>query len=104
VDYQPNRVTIAAELNGPGYVVLSDTYYPGWEATVDDRPVPILQANGCVRAVPIEDAGRHEIVFRFRPQPFYQGALISSISGVLWMILGVALVMQKGRKGRLHAD
>jgi hypothetical protein len=103
-DYQPNSVTIAAELSGPGYVVLSDTYYPGWEATVDDRPAPVFQANGCVRAVPIEIAGRHKIVFRFRSQPLYQGALISGISGMLWVILAVALVVQKRGKGRLLAD
>jgi hypothetical protein len=97
VAYQPNRVALEAELNAPGWVVLSDTYYPGWEATVDGQPTPIYQANGCFRAVPVERAGTHEIQFRFRPKPFYRGALISATSGTLWLIT-LAWVLIRGRR------
>lgn len=93
VTYQANRITVEVESNGPGWLVLSDTYYPGWEAAVDGQATPIYQANGCVRAVPIETGGRHEIVFRFRPRPFYRGALISAVSGasllVAWLMITV---------------
>jgi uncharacterized membrane protein len=91
VDYQGARVAMEVETEGPGWLVLSDTYYPGWEATVDGEQTRIYQANGCVRAVPIEAGGRHEVVFRFRPRPFYQGALISGVSGVVWVAAWVVL-------------
>lgn len=90
VRYEATRVVVEAELNGPGWLVLSDTYYPGWEATVDGRPTPIYQANGCVRALPLE-GGRHQVVLRFRPRAFYWGALISALSGVLWVLVWLAL-------------
>jgi uncharacterized membrane protein YfhO len=90
VIYEPNRVVIETESQQPGWLVLSDTYYRGWEATVDGRSAAIYQANGCVRAVPLE-MGQHEIVFRFRPRSFYTGALISGLSALFWVIAWVWL-------------
>lgn len=89
-DYQPNQVSIAARLTGPGWLVLSDTYYPGWEATVDGAPVPVYQANGCVRAVPL-DPGDHKVIFRFRPRSFYYGTAISLVSITL-LVAGLMLL------------
>jgi hypothetical protein len=93
--YEPNRVVIEATLNSPGWLVLSDTYFPGWEATVDGHRTRTYQANGCVRAVPLQ-AGQHEIVFQYRPRPFFLGAAISGVSVVLFVIIGV--VLWKGRR------
>jgi hypothetical protein len=90
VSYEAARVVVEVELSGPGWLVLSDTYYPGWEATVDGQPTPIYQANACVRAVRLPE-GRHEIVFRFRPRSFYWGALISGFSGALLAAAWVTL-------------
>jgi hypothetical protein len=99
VTYQPTRVEIAVESNGPGWLVLSDTYYPGWEATVDGDLARIYQANGCVRAVPIQ-AGRHEVALRFRPRPFYRGALISAVSGLAWVAVWLMLRVRSGADAR----
>jgi hypothetical protein len=90
VTYEATRVVIEAGLSGPGWLVLSDTHYPGWEATVDGRPATIYRANGCVRALPLE-AGQHKVVFRFRPRSFYLGALISGVSAMLLMAVWLAL-------------
>jgi hypothetical protein len=92
--YAATRVVVETESNGPGWLVLSDTYYTGWEATVDGHPAPIYRANGCVRAVPLPQ-GRHEVVFRFRSRAFYRGALISGASGVLLVGVWVALGIRK---------
>ena len=82
----PGQLQLLADLSGPGYVVLTDTYYPGWQASIDGRTVPILQANLAFRAVAIE-AGQHEILFLYRPRSFTIGLwtsiLICSIIGVL---------------------
>ena len=48
---EPLRVELAATMKGDGYVVLADTNYPGWRATVDGIPAPIFAANGLFRAV-----------------------------------------------------
>ena len=71
--YEPLRVVIEAKTNQPGFLVLSDLYYPGWEATVDGEPVPIYEANASVWAVPL-DEGTHTAEFRFKPKPLLYGA------------------------------
>jgi uncharacterized membrane protein YfhO len=76
---EPRRVVLEAELVQPGYVVLSDTYFPGWHAWVDDREVPILPANLMFRAVPVP-AGAHQITFLYRPASWIAGATLTLLA------------------------
>ena len=74
--YQPEHVVVSATLAAPGYLVLSDTYYPGWRATVDGAAVPIERANFMLRAVAVPE-GTHRIEFTYRPTHLDVGLLIS---------------------------
>ena len=49
-----------------GYLLLLDSYDPGWRVTVDGSPAPLLQANELFRAVRLAP-GQHEVEFRYRP-------------------------------------
>ncbi len=71
-----NRVTLQADLDDAGFVVLADTYYPGWRAAVDGRPTPLYRANSIVRAVYVP-AGQHTLVFTFLPGDFLMGAAVT---------------------------
>lgn len=77
--YEPEHVEVVVELTAPGYLVLTDAHYPGWQAWVDGQEVPIATANLLFRAVYL-DAGRHEVEFRFRPPSLYLGAAISLVA------------------------
>jgi hypothetical protein len=72
----PNRVTIRASLDAPGYLVLADTWYPGWRATVDGEPVEVLRANHAFRAIWLE-TGEHNVEMIYRPTAALVGAAIS---------------------------
>ncbi len=89
-----HEVTIEAELSAPGLVVLGDSFYPGWRATVDGEPAPILATNHIFRGV-VVPAGRHEIRFDYAPASVYWGAAISFAG---W--LGWALVIRATRFSR----
>ncbi|MDX1523221.1 MAG: YfhO family protein, partial [Anaerolineae bacterium] len=77
--YAPERVELVADLASPGWVVLTDTFYPGWQATFDGQAVDILQGNLMFRAVEVP-AGRHEIIFEFRPQSLRRGGMMTGVS------------------------
>jgi uncharacterized membrane protein YfhO len=69
-----------------GLLVLADTYYPGWEATVDGVPSKIYAVNIRQRGV-LVPAGSHAVEFNFRPQSFRRGVLISSFGHALVLLL-----------------
>jgi hypothetical protein len=74
-------VEIDATLAAPGLVVLADTYYPGWTATVDGAPAPILPTNHLFRGVPAP-AGTHRIRFAYRPRSLALGAALSLLTAL----------------------
>jgi len=93
----PERVIAEAHLEAPGYLVLSDTDYPGWQALVDGVSAPILRANGLVRAVYLAP-GDHRVEFRFQPGPLTAGAACSGAALALW--LAAAIAVTRWRKMR----
>jgi len=91
---EPERVEIDATPSADGLLVLSDTYYPGWRATVDGSNVEIFRANGLFRAVRIS-AGPHHVVFEYAPQSLRRGAWLSALS--LLAIVAAPLVARRFR-------
>jgi len=81
----PNGVTIHAVLDTPGYLVLADTWYPGWQATVNGVPTEVLRANYAFRAVWLE-AGEHVVEFVYRPRAVMAGVGLSAASLVCWLV------------------
>ncbi len=72
-----HRIFVQASLATGGYLVLADTFYPGWRAYVDGQEVEVLRANYLFRAVAVP-GGEHEIRFVFEPPSFRLGAAISA--------------------------
>jgi len=97
LDYRSREVLCQVQARVTGYVVLLDSYYPGWRAKVDGRAVPLLRANYAFRAVEVP-AGNHRVEFSYQPLSFYAGLCISCLT-----VLGAAVVifLNSGRRGRI---
>ncbi len=93
-----DRVRIEAELSAPGYVVLVDAYDPGWKATLDGTPVPLLRANLAFRAVQAP-AGRHVIQFLYRPVWLVRGLSISLIAAIGLLAIGLGATRRGDKRG-----
>jgi len=65
---RPDRIEIELEPAPPkeAYLVLSDTYYPGWRALVDGVEKKILRANYAFRGIQLPEGAKH-VVFFFDP-------------------------------------
>jgi len=91
----PDRVRIEATLSAPGYVVLLDSFAPGWRARVDGRPAAVSRANLAFRAVAVP-AGTHVIDYVYRPRWMIGGLCISAAA----VLAGLAVTAAARRPGR----
>jgi hypothetical protein len=92
-EYQPERVVVKTKTDEVGYLMLTDSWYPGWVAFVDGKETPIHRADYIFRAVPLTP-GEHSVVFEYRPMSLLWGAIISGLS-VIACGVGVGIVVSK---------
>src|SRR5262249_15211383 len=83
---RPDRVRLEADLRRPAYVVLLESFDPGWRATVDGRAAEVLPANAAFCAVTVP-GGRHTVEYAYRPGPLYAGLGTAAASGVAAIVL-----------------
>lgn len=82
VEERPDRLRLAATASSSAWIVLVDSYDPGWRATLDGKETAVLAANMAFRAVGLP-AGSHSVEMTYRPAPVLVGAVLSLGSGVL---------------------
>jgi hypothetical protein len=93
VESRPERVVIETSTTGRGLLVLNDTYYPGWEASVDGSPTTIILTDVAFRGVVVEP-GAHRVVFDYRPWSVRFGAAVSIAAGI---VVGALLLVPATR-------
>ena len=99
VRYGPNAVVVEVQTDKSAFLMLTDTYYPGWSAQVDGSGVIVYRADGLFRAVRVE-AGHHTVTFNYFPQTFSAGIVTSVVTGLA--LAGSCLeTWLKGRKSRM---
>lgn len=74
--------------SAPSLLVVTDTFYPGWRAFIDNREVTILAANLSQRAIAVPE-GAHTIRFRYEPKSVIRGMLVTGISLFVIMFLTI---------------
>lgn len=85
-EYLPARVVIDVDAARPGFVFLSDNYFPGWKAFVNGKKTKILRSWITFRSVHVP-AGKSKVVFLYRPFLLLAGLLLSACMIVSWLIL-----------------
>ncbi|MFN8453062.1 MAG: YfhO family protein [Anaerolineae bacterium] len=79
----PQQIEIATQSATEGYLVLLDTFFPGWVATIDGQITPIYHADYLMRAIYLP-AGSHTVTFEYQPASFTWG---------LWLAAGVVVIL-----------
>jgi hypothetical protein len=77
--YDAQEVEVEVAADRPGVLVLADAYYPGWEAELNGEPAAIYAADLAFRGV-VVPAGRHRVVFHYRPAPVTAAFALAAVS------------------------
>lgn len=77
--YGKNKVIISLETDSEALLFLSDSYFPGWKAYVDDLEVKIYRADYALRAIKVPK-GTHKVEFSYLPYSFSLGLWVSLVS------------------------
>ena len=85
IEYQSNRLVLDVEAPAPGWVLVTDRWAPGWQASVNGCPQQVWLGNLVYRAVEVE-AGHNRIEFAYRPFGY------PWLLGISWGVLAVSLV------------
>jgi O-antigen/teichoic acid export membrane protein len=111
--YSPNAVFIDVEMPGPGWLVLADSYFPGWKAyrsdpspeiptsktePKDETELEIVRADGNFRAVWLE-AGTHRVRYKYTPLSFKLG-----LYGSFMAVVVISLLALYWLWGRLYRE
>jgi hypothetical protein len=95
--HEPKLVEIEVNMQRPGLVVLADVYYPGWRLTIDGKPAEILRVNRVMRGAAVP-SGKHRLVYRFEPQSFRIGVILSAFGLVAFLGTVIWALMQPHRE------
>ncbi len=95
--YTHNEVFVDVDLDAPGWLILGDSYLPGWRAYLrprggserDEIALPIYRHAGNFRAVHLQ-AGRHTVRFKYTPTSVKVGFFLTFLGGTVLVLLLIA--------------
>lgn len=88
----PNGAVLNVSSSTAGWLVISQIYYPGWRATIDGIPVPLLRADYLFAGLALP-AGEHVVKLEYRPVSFYAGLVLCLLG-----LVGLGLVTRWSRR------
>ncbi|MBI5094920.1 MAG: YfhO family protein [Candidatus Hydrogenedentes bacterium] len=91
-----SRVRVHVEDTPPGLLVLSDTWYPGWRATVDGTLTNVVAVDGLFRGVALPK-GPHDVEFFYSSPRLRAGAYMTAVSLVLVAAACLRLLLRRAR-------
>jgi hypothetical protein len=94
------RIGLDGTAAKPAYLVISETWYPDWHATVDGRPAPVLRADHALLSV-VLPPGAREVRLRFASASYARGKLVT-LAAVLVTLALLAAPWWPRRRGAAH--
>jgi hypothetical protein len=96
VSYSPDDIRVETESTHPGFLFLSELFYPGWKAFVNGQPVRILRGNYLFRVVEVP-VGKHMVSLVFDPWSIKIGVVVTLLTLLILLVWTVSLLRRKNR-------
>lgn len=109
-EYGPNSVIIHSTVDAPAWVVLADSFAPGWRATLDREDgsdhldADVVRAYGALRAVHLPSAGKYTVRFWYAPESVRLGGFVSVLSAALVVAAAGAWILVRNKKTGQASD
>ncbi len=94
--YEPQRIGLQTHNPQPGFLVLSEVYYPGWEARLDGQKTTIYRTNYALRGIAVPP-GEHRIEFIFHAPTFRAGAVYAALGAAL-LVVGALVSLKRASR------
>lgn len=94
--YRAGEILLDIDFAAPGYLLLQETWYPGWRAELDAGPLAVERANATFLGAELP-AGSHRVRFVFDP-PLQRAANRVSAIFVLITAASLAAATWRGRR------
>ncbi len=75
-NFTAHRVQLKVDASADTLLVLAQSFYGPWRASMDNHPAPLLRANHAFQAVPVAP-GIHDIVIEYRDKAFRMGFIVT---------------------------
>lgn len=98
--YEPQKIQIRTKTDKSQILFLSDNYYPGWKAYIDNKETKIYRANYTFRGIYLPE-GKHTVIFKYDPISFKIGLIISLLSIILLLFIVVFGYLKNSNLGVL---
>lgn len=96
--WEPGYIEMEASIPTQKAMFFSETFYPGWKASIDDVPVEIVRANAVFRAVPVP-AGKHVLKMWFAPRDmiwgFYISLIFLSFTAIAIIVISIMNILRR---------
>ncbi len=82
IETTSQKLKIRTDANKEAPLIVSNIYYPGWQAYIDNKKTPILRANYILQSIMIPK-GEHQLTLIYSPKSFFNGLYISFTAIIL---------------------
>ncbi len=93
--YSANQIEIETKIDQPGWLVVSELWYPGWQAQVNGASQPVEKVNGLLRGVYLARPGQYHVSLVYRPWSVTVGGWISGITTLGLLVLGSVMLFKR---------
>ncbi len=93
----PEDVSVTVSASTDALVVVRTNWDPGWTATVDGAPAPVLRTDHFLQGVPIP-SGRHEVRLTYDDPSVGRGLIASGVVWLAMLVVGVGAAITERRR------
>ncbi|MCY3781053.1 MAG: YfhO family protein [Chloroflexi bacterium] len=92
--FAPEEIVVHIDTADNAILSLSLPHYPGWKASLNGEPVPIIPAYAGLSAVEIP-AGQHSLSLTFAPDTYAVGVIVSGLTWLALALYGLLALLRR---------